>query len=310
MAMNGVIFYLRDPFDRTMERGLELFCSKIPSKRDLFEKIQFVVSTFFYFITSPLSVALFGIAGVLDSLKQRCSNVSFTRLEGSAPIKEGEPAKIATFNVCMLFGGLGIKFGGQDLVSTRIARVAKKIIESGADVVCLQEVSPPAARLLFRELEKVYRFGIERINPDPWLTLDSGLFVVSKLRIQNPQVILIPLAARMKRALFTFQTGSMKIGTTHLEPGNEAPDIVMRKRQVGEILKHEIDVLMGDLNVERGTEFQESGLAGKFYDGFRCEDTTTDGLSIDYILAKSGTRINSDFIDGSDCSDHHMLMNC
>lgn len=301
MAMNGLIFYLRDPFDRTMERAFETYYFGISSK---------IISTIIYAILSPLSVCLFGIAGVLDTLRQRCSKLSFTRLEGSAPIKEGEPSKIATFNVCMLFGGLGIKFGGQDLVSKRIARVAKKIIDSGADVVCLQEVSPPAARLLFNELKKVYRFGIERINPETWLTLDSGLFVVSKLPIQNPQVISIPLAARMKRALFTFQSGSVKIGTTHLEPGNEAPDIAMRKKQMGEILKHDVDILIGDLNIERGAEFQSSGLAERFKDGFSGGHTTTDKLSIDYILTtKEGHKVTLE--SGSDCSDHHMLMmNC
>ena len=300
MAMNGLIFYLRDPFDRTMERAFETYYFGIFSKK---------ISTIIYAILSPLSVCLFGIAGVLDTLRQRCSKVSFTMVEGSAPIKEGEPSKIATFNVCMLFGGLGIKYGGQDLVSKRIARVAKKIIESGADVVCLQEVSPPAARLLFSELGKVYRFGIERINPETWLTLDSGLFVVSKLRIQNPKVVKLPLAATMKRALFTFQTGSVKIGTTHLEPGNEAPDIGMRKGQVKEILKHDLDVLIGDLNIERGEEFQNSGLAQKYCDGFIEGPTATDGLSIDYILGK-GRGVKISLIDGSDCSDHHMLMNC
>ncbi len=309
MAMNDIIFHLRDPFDRTMERGLELLCSNVPQKGNLSETIQFFVTTLFYLVISPLSVALFGLAGALDTLNQRYSKVSFTRSEGNASEKFGDLSKIATFNVCMLFGGLGIKFGGQDIIARRIDKVAQKIISSDADVVCLQEVSPPAARLLRKKLEGDYKYFIERINPETWFSLDSGLFIVSKLPIDGIKVHSIPLAATMKRALFTFQVGKTRIGTTHLEPGNEDLDIAMRKKQVKEILKHDVDILIGDLNIERGEEFLASGLAERFGDGFSGGHTTTDSLSIDYILSNCGGQVS--LVNASDCSDHHMLtMNC
>ena len=303
--MNTIIFYLREPFDHTMERALQIFCAGPKENRGLSEKIQFIVSTLFYLVISPLTLCLFSAAGVLDALKQKIHKTPFTLLKGSAPVKERGDISLLTWNVCMLFGGLPLPFGGMRPVSKRISGVARKIIESKADIVCLQEVSPPAAHRLYASLKNEYKYFYTRINPDPWLMLDSGLFVASKVPIENPHVIKIPLAARMKRALFAFQVGSLKFGTTHLEPGNDQADKSIRKRQILEILKHDVDVLLGDLNIERGEEYLTSGLAERFRDDFLGGDTTADNLSIDYILTKQKKVVSLSLSGG--LSDHHLL---
>ena len=305
MAMNSLIFYLREPFDHIMERAVELFCSKAPEKKDLCERIHYVVTSIIYLIASPLSISLFIFAGVLDSVKQLFSKVTYTNSESKAPIKECESIKVLTWNVCMLFGGLPIPFGGMAPVTKRIIHVAKKIIDTDADLISLQEVSPPAAKRLYDQLKNSYRYFYTRINPDPFLMLDSGLFIASKVPIANPEVVSIPLAARMKRALFTFEANGIKFGTTHLEPGNEPVDQRMRLNQLGKILENKIHVLFGDLNIERGTELKESGLKERFLDSFKDTVTTSDNLSIDYILTQRPETIS--LIDSEGLSDHHIL---
>jgi hypothetical protein len=156
--MDRAILILRDPFDKTMERILQSRFSHAPVKagqrETLCEKVQLVAGLIFYLAITPISLALYAVAAILDGLRQKCNPKRFTYLEGSALEKKGPVKRIATWNVCALFGGLCIPFGGMAPVGKRVSLIAKKIIDTGADVVSLQEVSPPAADLLYRILKK------------------------------------------------------------------------------------------------------------------------------------------------------------
>ncbi len=329
MPIDRTILYLRDPLDKTMERILQCGFShahvKAGQKKTHCQRVQTVASLIFYLSIIPLSLACYGIAALVDGIRQNWNKKRFTYLEGSALEKKGPVKVIATWNVCALFGGLCIPFGGMAPVAKRASLIAQKIIEVGADIVSLQEVSPPAADMLYHCLKKDYKYFYVRINPDPLLTLDSGLFVASKVRIQDPTVVLLPLAGRMKRALFSFQAGSYNFLTTHLEPGTKKADVNMRKYQVAAIFDHvvpsENTVIMGDLNIERGDEFEESGLQPRFVDRYEGEPTATDHFigkrdqhqSIDYILTtpdlRADVRMCEAFnLDGAAISDHQMLI--
>ncbi len=156
------------------------------------------------------------------------------------------------------------------------------------------------------------------------LALDSGLFIASKVRIKDPTVVPLPLAGRMKRALFSFQAGRYNFLTTHLEPGRETADVAMRKRQVAAIFDHvvpsEKTIFMGDLNIQRGNEFKRSGFQPRFVDRYKGEPTATDHFigktdqhqSIDYVLTTPD--LHADIcmceafnLDGGAISDHQML---
>jgi endonuclease/exonuclease/phosphatase family metal-dependent hydrolase len=327
--VNTAILYLRDPFDKTMGRALECMFSYAPFKagykKSLAEKVQFVFTTIFYVAIIPLSLTLFGVALSVNGIRQMCNKHRFTYLEGSALEKKGSLKTILTWNVCALFGGLCIPFGGMAPFAKRASLIARKIIDTNADLVALQEVSPPAADMLYRKLRKEYKHFYVRINPDPLLTLDSGLFIASKVKLNDPTVISLPLAGRMKRAFFSFHVNEYNFLTTHLEPGTSEADVSMRQRQVAALFTHvvpsEKTVIMGDLNIERGREFEKSGLASRFVDRYEGEPTATDHFigkvdehqSIDYILTtpdlKLDISMNEGFnLDGPALSDHHMLI--
>ena len=321
ISKKDVLHVLRNPFDRAMERALELVVTDSPKeKRPLLEKIHYATTSFFHALMSPISLILWGTAGAIDSVT---TSPSFTFLEGSGEAKNGPIKKIITWNVCMLFGGMPIPFGGVAPVHERIAEVSKKIISTDADIVCLQEVSPPAAHMLYQKLKSKYKYFYTRINPDTWLTLDSGLFVASKVAIQDPKVVPLPSSDMLKRALFTFKAGDYEILTTHLETGSA------QEKQLDVILETTKNIknntlFLGDFNIARGDDFQKSGLTEIFKDLYKGATTATDyfsaqvrdippiDYSIDYILSTNDLRIKISTIEGYQIpvwadSDHHLL---
>ncbi len=312
--------HLRSPMEKTMEKALELKANPSLITKDLGVIIV-------YAFTSPVSLILWGTAGAIDALS---SQPSFTYLESDAAAKAGPPKKIVTWNVCMLFGGMPIPFGGVAPVSERISDVSKKIITTNADVICLQEVSPPAAKMLYEELKKEYKYFYTKINPDSWLTLDSGLFVASKVAITDPKVVPLPSSGIIKRALFSFKAGALDFLTTHLEAGDENRDKEMRQKQIETILEvtktiAKKTLFLGDFNIERGLDFDKSGLKEFFRDLYKGASTATDyfsskvreiapkNYSIDYILASKDLRVKISTVDGYEIpvsadSDHHLLL--
>ena len=286
------------------------------------------LKTVLYIPLIPISGALFAIAGVIDTLQQSLFHREFTYWEGKGESKKGLPRKVFTWNVCMLFGGLPHPFGGVSAVTDRVDRVADKILASKADLISLQEVSEPAARLLFERLKGDYKHFYTRIDRETFVGLDSALFVASKMPLANPRAHSLPRMGLIRRSLFSFHIGPLNFLTTHLEPGLETADRKMRQRQVECILEKGIlsnTVMLGDLNMERASEFQESALSKIFQDIFSCiKETATDffsskirnikdsTLSIDYILATNELGLTGELFSGYErgkfpLSDHHGL---
>ncbi len=306
-----VISYLRKPVYAMME------CT-----------LQKSLKTILYFPFIPLTGVLFGIALVIDTLAQKIFPREFTYWEGNGVSKSGLPKKIFTWNVCMLFGGLPIQFGGVAPVEKRVNDVAEKILALNPDLIALQEVSEPAARLLFEKLQSEYKHFYTRIDPETYVGLDSALFVASKMPLENPALKSLPRMGLMRRALFSFNIGSLNFLTTHLEPGIKIDDQRVRQRQVECALENGVStstIMLGDLNMEREGEFQQSLLSKVFHDIFSgVRETATDffsakvrkidpiNQSIDYILATPDIELTGELISGYDKdkwaqSDHHAL---
>ena len=313
---------LRKPFDYTMERVIEILVS---SKRPLLKKtynpkkVSFIASTVFFLIIIPFSLICFAAASLFDFFSGRRKFTSTLD-----PVAESRDVKkILSWNVCGLYGGLCMAFGGVKKVNDRMKLIVEKIKEMDADLIALYEVSEPMALLLEKKLKSNYLEFYSRIRRDPLLRLDSGLFIASKQKILNPKTINLPLGAMVKRALFSFEIGEKHFLTTHLQPGSRQEDIATRKRQV-EVIKKEFksnSILMGDLNIERGEdEFKDLELDSLAKDSLDASmETATDRFngddvaqSIDYILSgkdiKLKVALDKVYDDDNALSDHHALV--
>jgi len=116
--------------------------------------------------------------------------------------------------------------------------------------------------------------------------LNSGLFIASKLRIDNPEYIPFEKSGiHVKRGFFNFSLSTdegefMHIYTTHLEAFNEFPGPELRKQQLEQILNRMKEnilknnkkigiVLCGDLNIPlKSNEPAEFLLSEHFIDSY------------------------------------------
>lgn len=166
-------------------------------------------------------------------------------------------------------------FGGIRPWKKRIEDVAKLLIASNADLLCLQEIwDPAAARALIHLLEKEYAYFFYDIGSQ-YATLDakkmgysSGLFVASKLPVKSSSFIPFQEGAiSIKRGVFKIdcplRSKKISIFTTHLSNNQEAlkelvicTDLVQKASLSGHV------ILNGDLNIEAfSSDYEKSELS-------------------------------------------------
>jgi len=197
---------------------------------------------------------------------------------------------VLNWNVCFFPESLSLLFGGVLPWEDRIVGVANQIIESDADIVCLQEVfSRESAEKLYHLLEKEYAYFYINIGLKPFgfntdmIGLSSGLFVASKVKIENPQCILFQKTPSIRGYAF-FSMEIPNIGnliTTHLNPGNDPIDLIYREEQIREILmfiKTQQNTnpvfLCGDLNIERNSSEYKEAIEPNFIDSYQGKEWT------------------------------------
>lgn len=218
---------------------------------------------------------------------------------------------ILSLNTCMLPGDLSLLYGGLLPWQERVAPLAEKILETDADVVCLQEVHPEEASFaLYEQLAHTYAYFYVVIGPRPlgvqfeMLGLPSSLFVASKYPIENPRFSLFSeVAFQMNYGFFDFIVKKEKqplahIYTTHLQSLNWPEFAKIRSLQLDQILstmredvlKSEKDLpilLCGDLNIPFGSsEPGEHQIQKYFFDAYnegRKDITLTDRTHTDYF---------------------------
>ena len=313
-ALESLLYFLRMPFDKTMERVLELTMAHAPAKHtvasSLLERIQFIVTTVLMIPTIPFTILSYSLAALVDAFNP----ARFTYWEGKGAEKESVPKVLMTWNVCALFGGLCIRFGGVAPIDKRVDEIAQTIIRKNPDVVCLQEVSQPAAHLLFGALKDDYRH-IYHVNHDP-LMLGSAIMVASKHRLESFEVTSLPRGGALKKELVTFKIGNLSVGTAHLQAGLGAQDAASRAVQVAKILENPPQIFLGDMNAK----FSETRL-GTVYQNTLLRDvpTATDAFigkpwrdQVDYIVAEAPLQVETEIGEAYQegewaMSDHHFL---
>lgn len=209
------------------------------------------------------------------------------------------PLNILTLNACFTPGNYPYLFGGVFLPwEKRIEPLAKKILEVGADIVCLQEVhAEDATYALYAALKNDYTYFYGAIGPRVLgfslntLGFPSGLFVASKYPIEKPEFTLFKASGfPMNYGFFDFIVKSedkalAHVYTTHLQSLNYPHFSEIRALQLKQLLeKMESDVavqqqplpyfLCGDLNIPLGSkEPGEALLQAHFYDAYNKNQT-------------------------------------
>ncbi len=173
-----------------------------------------------------------------------------------------------SWNVCLVKGGYTISDGGVSPAATRIAAIAKKIIDTNADVVCLYEAYDVKDCMYLREQLKTqgyshfcFNMGSKSIGPS------SGIFVASKYRIANPEFTRFPkdtLVGRTKTAgkgVFSFDLESRgnsfaRIHATHLQHSERSafptPEEVNARKMEMDIIVNKVNQSQGKCNIVTG----------------------------------------------------------
>ncbi|MBM3208650.1 MAG: hypothetical protein FJZ57_08685 [Chlamydiae bacterium] len=196
-------------------------------KPSLANKICFVFKT----CTLPLQLVLYGAAIVFDNIATKLSSRTYYKLEGQLNTVAGEMT-IYSCNISMLDYGISA-IDGLSRPSERISAVAKKILSSNATVICLQEVSFYHAKLLWQELKKEYCQGYTRtVDVMPYSLIDSGLFIASKVPIQQIRYFSLSNSGFIPRGVVAVCYEDYWILNTHLS----SKDKLERKQQFQELI--------------------------------------------------------------------------
>lgn len=213
---------------------------------------------------------------------------------------------ILTYNVCALPGRLPRCFGNMPPASERMEEIKEFILEQDADLVCLQETWDPTLRgHLIKGLKENYPYIHTKIGYS-WWGLDSGLFIVSKHPILDPEHIPYSVKGQdlvIHRGVFTFKIGPHKIGVTHMQSGLSKKEI--RRQQVAQI-PSDCAILIGDLNTRQPGEFAEL-FGDNYYENSAGITHEEREVSLDYILTKEDIVQQIEVIP-TDHSDHSALL--
>jgi endonuclease/exonuclease/phosphatase family metal-dependent hydrolase len=198
----------------------------------------------------------------------------FLYFKGDAEEKkwEGTTLSLLSWNLCCVSGGYSITDGGVLPWHFRFKQCAQAIREQNADILCLYEIFDIQTALgLYEALKKEYSHFYFNIGPHA-IGLSSGLFIASKLPVEQAEFVPFPKAhfdgraKHCKKGFFSFELlhGDMnfvRIYATHLQH-SECPEnptegeLKAREQEMGLIVAHmkhyqdQTCLLTGDLNLE------------------------------------------------------------
>lgn len=296
----------------------------------------------------PITALVLGIASkVLRAVGFALQKNNYTHVRGSLPEKslENGEAKVMTWNVCGIGGGMNYDHGGVIDFRSRLDGIIDKIESEDPDVLVLQEIYDTAlAEALIEKLGAKYAHFFTHLGANVMGSV-GGVMVLSKCAVHrftntsfenndwtlNRTIATLEIKARPEDRLACARI----IGTHLIHDDNEK-----RMEQFTQILKtlEHADplptVLMGDLNLERDVPQEGGVLNAHLEHGYlgieptrtnhmlkQWDDSLVDpGDFIDYIslfrnqpagVQLVGTHLVKAFSDTFDTrtalSDHHGL---
>ena len=215
--------------------------------------------------------------------KYERSNFIFKTVSEVKKVEIGNRFKILTANILCFPNNFTYFFGGLAPWKSRIDGVIKKLIDTKADIICLQEVwDKEVSRTLIEKLKDNYFYFIYdagnqygTLSPEE-IGFNSGLFIASRIPLESisftPFERMQPRMAGVKRGAVRtdFTTGKSKwtLVATHLQHGNSDIDANIRKdqfAQCSQLLGVNNGCILGDLNINAfSKEFRENMLSQDF----------------------------------------------
>ncbi|MBX7067606.1 MAG: endonuclease/exonuclease/phosphatase family protein [Parachlamydiales bacterium] len=259
-------------------------------------------------IVVPVAFIVLGIASkVLRAIGFALQKNNYTHVQGLAPEKILEnQAKVMTWNVCGIGGGMGYDHGGVIDWRSRVDQIVEKIEAEDPDVLVLQEIYDTAlAETLIEKLNERYAHFFTHLGANVMGSV-GGCMVLSKCAVHrftntsfsnNEWTLNRTFASLEIKARPEDQVPCARIIGTHLIHDDNPARIV----QLGEILDSIRNapqiptVLMGDLNLEREQPQEGGMLLPHFENGYQgVEPTRTNRMlkQWDEALVDPG-----DFID-------------
>jgi endonuclease/exonuclease/phosphatase family metal-dependent hydrolase len=313
--------YYANEFARASFRSIERLTHTMPQGdsywKEVGERIKGVVSTFFSLPLAALflipSFACYSLAAFLGS-----ERFDLIQPESAAPFWQERSIKVMSLNTCFqdpwspLTGGVVTPFEPVGDSLSRVASIVNAIAQENPAIFLGQEfenidAQDESIRLL---KEKGYHYFLRDLGSNDPIRNSSGLFVASKIPIENPQFV--PYPAEDKAGLsklsgqgaltFTVSTlnGPLRLVNVHLNYGNEAADQEARNRQLKNhvipLLNRGPSALFGDLNFDTSKVDRAASGLGEFVNELEGRTTCTDA-------GKHALRGKSLQPDGKDCED-------
>jgi endonuclease/exonuclease/phosphatase family metal-dependent hydrolase len=306
-------YFLQKPVQTSSEYVIRAACGK---NRSLPSRCATVA---LHALSATLTVPLYLIGEGLHFCGNKINGTPYTYWRGSAAEKEDTGAlKCISFNVCMLWGGMPILFGGCTPARERMDEMAKFIKEQNPDVLFLQEASFPAAYELFSRLQGDYAHCFTRIGPNPF-RMESGLTVFSKVAIEKAAFLPFHDQAGIYRGAFSIETHSKNFITTHLDSGQAEEKRREEFDRLCQWIKewHKPSFVMGDFNIDRlskSGEYEQTIGSHKELHNLhnRLEESCREDHPemVDHAFSYNNKEFNTQtaFVDTYPLSDHKALV--
>ncbi|MCB1107542.1 MAG: endonuclease/exonuclease/phosphatase family protein [Chlamydiia bacterium] len=239
----------------------------------------------------------------LKGLANRLHSRAFTYWEGRGEEVRPYTRKVLHLNVCMFPGGLPYLFGGVKGAGERLENLKIFIQEVNPDIFFLSEFSQTLSGKLYDLFAQDYKHFFVNIGSNA-LGMDVSMAVVSREPIVSEPKFFpsnVPTEGDQKfcyRGYFFVETEKVNYLYIHLHPKDEK----IRQQQLLEIMEIVDEnqngkgwVVLGDSNIQRGTEEHEAFKSKGFEDIVQKEygnvETCINGL-------EKGARENPESIDG------------
>jgi endonuclease/exonuclease/phosphatase family metal-dependent hydrolase len=251
---------------------------------------------------------------------------------------------LLSWNIACNSGGYSISDAGVMPWAYRIDDIVKQLHAQDADVLSLYEVFDPEAGLyLYSQLKDQYAHFYFNIGARV-IGVNSGIFIASKIAIENPEFIAFPkemLVGRTKSAekgFFSFDVADFKIFSTHLQHSEEcdystSEEVEARKSEM-ELIMDKIRlvsgpiILTGDLNMgdeelttwsshfKKGEHSEKTWGGDQFYATLVGNKQISPAMNLDYTMVQRAeitteiipTGYDATIFNPSALSDHAGLM--
>ncbi len=301
-----------------------------------------VVSAFLC-LAAPLPmlgfVAVLAIARtILRAVGFGLQKEGFTHIRGEAPEKKIEISllKVMTWNICALAGGMSLDHGGVVHWRSRLEQIVEIIQQEAPEVLVLQEIYDTAlVEALVKQLKAEYAHFYVHLGPNVVGSI-GGCMVLSRCAVHdfshtsfenNDWTLNRGFATLEVKADPADDKPCARIVGTHLIHGSEAPDRRKRMEQMAQIVNHVAartfkapTVLMGDLNIEKGSWEEAQTLSHYLEHAYQGEEPTCtnrliaqwDGVvrpdeRIDYISLFKASAALPVVTDGVVLKDCHLI---